>query len=63
MLAHSRERSDWLLKEVACRLQLDGVWHTGIVFNNTEYFFGSGIQSAPAGATPFGPPLKIVSLG
>lgn len=43
--------------------QLDGVWHTGIVYRGVEYYFGAGIQSAPAGATPFGKPLKAVTLG
>ena len=44
-------------------LQIDGVWHTGIVMNNVEYYYGAGIQSAPAGTTPFGQPIKIVNLG
>ena len=44
-------------------LQIDGVWHTGIVLNNLEYYYGAGIQYAPAGSTPFGQPIKIINLG
>lgn len=43
--------------------QLDGIWHSGIVVYNTEYFFGGGICSAPKGQTPFGVPTRIEHLG
>jgi len=45
------------------RRPLDGIWHSGIVVYNTEYFFGGGICSAPKGQTPFGVPTKIEHLG
>ena len=44
-------------------VQVDGVWHTGIVYKKTEYYYGAGIQTSPAGATPFGTPLRVISLG
>lgn len=28
-----------------------------------EYYFGGGIQSAPAGTTPYGTPIRVVDLG
>lgn len=28
-----------------------------------EYFFGGGILHAPAGATPYGTPMRVVDLG
>ena len=28
--------------------------HTGVVVYGNEYFFGGGIQSLPAGTTPYG---------
>ncbi len=30
--------------------QIDGIWHTGIVVFNQEYYFGGGIQVTPTGA-------------
>ncbi|KZV46591.1 desumoylating isopeptidase 1, partial [Dorcoceras hygrometricum] len=42
---------------------IEGIWHTGIVVYGNEYYFGGGIQHAPAGTTPYGTPLKVVDLG
>ena len=33
-----------------------------VVYRN-EYYFGGGIQSSPAGTTPYGRPLRTVELG
>jgi hypothetical protein len=33
-----------------------------VVYGN-EYYFGGGIQSSPAGTTPYGRPLRTVELG
>ena len=44
-------------------LQIDGIWHTGVVLDGHEYFFGQGIQRCRAGATPFGTPMQVVDLG
>jgi desumoylating isopeptidase 1 len=37
--------------------------HTGVAVYGNEYFFGGGIQSSPAGTTPYGRPLRTVDLG
>lgn len=33
---------------------IEGVWHTGIVVYNKEYYFGGGISYDAPGLTPFG---------
>ena len=33
---------------------IEGVWHTGIVAFNKEYYFGGGISYDPPACTPFG---------
>ncbi|XP_010552057.1 PREDICTED: desumoylating isopeptidase 1-like [Tarenaya hassleriana] len=42
---------------------IDGIWHTGVVVYGNEYFFGGGIQSLPAGRTPYGTPVRVIELG
>ncbi|CAM8982948.1 unnamed protein product [Rhodiola kirilowii] len=42
---------------------IEGIWHTGVVVYGKEYYFGEGIQDAPAGSTPYGTPLRVVDLG
>lgn len=42
---------------------IEAIWHTGVVVYGTEYYFGGGIQSSPAGSTPYGRPLRVVELG
>ncbi|KAK7860042.1 desumoylating isopeptidase 1 [Quercus suber] len=37
--------------------------HTGVVVYGNEYYFGGGIQHAPAGSTPYGTPIRMVDLG
>ena len=45
-------------------VHIDAVYHTSIVFNKLEYFYGGiGIQTATPGSTHLGPPLQILSLG
>lgn len=44
-------------------IQIDAVYHTAVVFNNTEYFFGAGVQSCRPGATHHGQPMEIVPMG
>ncbi|XP_014663515.1 PREDICTED: uncharacterized protein LOC106806168 [Priapulus caudatus] len=44
--------------------QLDGIWHTGIVVYDKEYFYGgAGIQQCEPGTTILGAPEQVVSLG
>ncbi|RCV08878.1 hypothetical protein SETIT_1G362500v2 [Setaria italica] len=42
---------------------IEAIWHTGVVVYGNEYFFGGGIQSTPAGSTPYGRPMRVVELG
>eukprot|EP00879_Flechtneria_rotunda_P006773 GHRR01007117.1.p1 GENE.GHRR01007117.1~~GHRR01007117.1.p1 ORF type:complete len:308 (+),score=139.83 GHRR01007117.1:796-1719(+) len=45
-------------------LQIEGVWHTGVVIDGREeIFFGYGIHRARAGTTMFGQPHRIIDLG
>lgn len=37
--------------------------HTGVSVYGNEYYFGGGIQHAPAGSTPYGTPIRVVELG
>ncbi|KAM5563127.1 hypothetical protein ABKV19_018019 [Rosa sericea] len=42
---------------------IEGIWHTGVSVYGNEYYFGGGIQHAPAGSTPYGTPIRVVELG
>ncbi|RMZ90354.1 hypothetical protein DV736_g2405, partial [Chaetothyriales sp. CBS 134916] len=42
---------------------IDAVYHTAIVVNNIEFFFGQGIHRKIPGSTHHGRPIKIVNLG
>ncbi|XP_075889764.1 desumoylating isopeptidase 1-like [Nelusetta ayraudi] len=45
-------------------MQLDGIWHTGIVVHGKEFFFsGEGINNCPPAGTVIGEPDSIVDLG
>ncbi len=44
-------------------MQIDGVWHTSIVVDGVENFYGGGVQQAMAGTTPYGEPVDIIYLG
>ena len=44
-------------------MNIDAVYHTSIVLDNVEYFFGQGIQSCHPGSTHHGKPMEILSLG
>ncbi|KAJ9604196.1 hypothetical protein H2200_011030 [Cladophialophora chaetospira] len=44
-------------------IQIDAIYHTAIVFNNVEYFFGQGIHRKIPGSTHHGRPMKVVPLG
>ncbi|RMY87403.1 hypothetical protein D0862_10696 [Hortaea werneckii] len=43
--------------------KIDAVYHTSLVFNGIEYFFGAGIQTCYAGTTHHGRPMEIESVG
>jgi len=44
-------------------LQIAGVWHTGVVVDGQEVFFGYGINKARAGSTMFGQPHHVIDVG
>lgn len=44
-------------------IQIDAVYHTAIVLENREYFFGAGVQTCRAGTTHHGQPMEMISLG
>jgi hypothetical protein len=44
-------------------MQIDGVWHTGVVVGGKEYFFGQGIQTCQEHASPFGTPARVIDMG
>lgn len=43
--------------------QIDAIYHTSIVFNNAEYFFGQGIHRKVPGTTHHGRPMQVIELG
>ncbi|KAH7384081.1 PPPDE putative peptidase domain-containing protein [Phaeosphaeria sp. MPI-PUGE-AT-0046c] len=43
--------------------QIDAVYHTAIVLDNIEYYFGQGVQTCRAGATHHGQPMEVIKLG
>ncbi|KAF2627449.1 DUF862-domain-containing protein [Macroventuria anomochaeta] len=44
-------------------IQIDAVYHTSIVLEGIEYYYGGGIQTCRAGTTHHGRPMEIVKLG
>ncbi|KAF9253298.1 hypothetical protein DTO006G1_1017 [Penicillium roqueforti] len=44
-------------------IQMDAIYHTSIVLNGIEYYFGQGIQTATPGSTHHGQPMEVVKLG
>jgi len=42
---------------------VEGIWHTGIVVYDREFFFGGGICEATPKTTPYGFPVKEIKLG
>ncbi|CAG8155709.1 unnamed protein product [Penicillium salamii] len=43
--------------------QMDAIYHTSIVLNGIEYYFGQGIQTSVPGSTHHGQPMEVVKLG
>lgn len=44
-------------------IHIEAVYHTSLVFDGIEYFFGAGIQTCYAGTTHHGKPMEIVPMG
>jgi hypothetical protein len=43
--------------------QIDAIYHTSIVLNGVEYYYGQGIQTATPGTTHHGQPIERLNLG
>ncbi|OJJ37419.1 hypothetical protein ASPWEDRAFT_131628 [Aspergillus wentii DTO 134E9] len=43
--------------------QIDAIYHTSIVLNGVEYYFGQGIQTSVPGSTHHGQPMEVANLG
>lgn len=44
-------------------IDIEGVWHTGVVVFGKEYYFGGGICDDQPGMTPYGKPVKTKEIG
>ena len=42
---------------------IDAVYHTSLVFDGVEYFFGAGVQTSYPGTTHHGQPMETIPLG
>ncbi|RAK75741.1 bifunctional C97 family peptidase/thioredoxin family protein [Aspergillus fijiensis CBS 313.89] len=43
--------------------QIDAIYHTSLVLNGVEYYYGQGIQTAVPGSTHHGQPMEKLHLG
>ncbi|KAK4963669.1 hypothetical protein LTR10_001300 [Elasticomyces elasticus] len=59
-LTHGMARS---MSKAYLGIQIDAVYHTALVFDDIEYFFGAGVQTCRPGATHHGRPMEIVNMG
>ncbi|GAB7363930.1 hypothetical protein MBLNU230_g4492t1 [Neophaeotheca triangularis] len=59
-LTHGMARS---MSQQLLGIHIDAVYHTSLVFEGIEYFFGAGVQTCYAGSTHHGRPMEIVSMG
>ena len=44
-------------------LQIDAIYHTAVVLEGVEYFFGQGIHRKIPGSTHHGRPMEIIKMG
>ena len=66
VVLHYYDLSQGMAKQMSMQLvgkYFEGIWHTGVVVYNKEYYYGGGISHDPPGRTPFGVPTKKLSLG
>merc|ERR1740123_1221734 len=53
----------WYLSPLLIGRQLEGIWHTGVVVHDKEYWFGGNIFESTPGQTPFGEPTRTTFVG
>lgn len=58
----SAGRAWWLSPVLLCR-QMEGIWHTGVVVFDREYWYGGRIFESKVGQTPYGTPTKVITMG
>jgi hypothetical protein len=54
------------MSEAILGARIDGIWHTGVLVFNKEYFYGGGIQVAPVGVFSAGNqmyPVQTINIG
>ena len=51
------------MSEAMLGKRIDGIWHTGVVVYDQEFYFSGGICSDPVGVTPYGVPVKRTQMG
>lgn len=44
-------------------IDVEGIWHTAVVYKGQEYFYGGGINVAKPKTTPYGIPIKELNFG
>lgn len=44
-------------------IHIEAIYHTSIVIDNREWYFGAGIQSSSPGSTHHGAPIEVLALG
>jgi len=52
----------WWLSPILLGKYFEGIWHTGVVVHDKEYWFGGKIFESEPGCTPFGTPTKIIDM-
>jgi len=66
VVLHVYDLSNGMAKQFSQSLigkTIDGIWHTGIVIYETEYYFGGGILTDRPYQTPYGTPAQVIPLG
>jgi len=63
VVLHVYDLSNGMAKQFSQSLigkTIDGIWHTGIVIYETEYYFGGGILTDRPYQTPYGTPAQVI---
>lgn len=58
----SAGKAKWLSPMLLCS-HMEGIWHTGVVVFDREYWYGGHIFESKIGQTPYGKPTKVINMG